>query len=201
MNQQRQPPWARYSLMTRLLVINLLIALVFVPSCKEEAPAKQQGGSVTELAEPENALTEALMVGLGQARNYHHKADLLVSEGKIDEAAEAVAKVLEIPFPADASESEDVILDTRARLAKLRVMQDRLDEAMILVDKGISLSTRGSFFLANLHTVRGEIFEARAKAAEPNSEEADAAKIDAIKSFDASIQINNALLEKLGSGQ
>lgn len=140
------------------------------------------------------------MLSLGQAQNYHRKGDVLVSEGKIDEAANEVAKVLEIPFPKDAPESEDVILDTRARLAKLRVRQGKLDKAMKLVDEGIAMSTRESFFVANLHTVRGEIFQARAEAAdaiEENSEEARQAKRAAIEAFDASIQINNALLDKL----
>lgn len=196
MMQQRHSSWTRRAALG-LFIVSLALWLA---TCTEDTE-QPRGGAVTELAEPENALSEALMVSLGQARNYHHKADLLVSEGKINEAAETVARVLEIPFPADASESEDVIFDTRARLAKLRVKQDKLGEAMVLVDEGISASTRESFFLANLYTVRGEIFEAMAAAAEPNSEEASQARRDAIEAFDASIQINKALLEKLGSGQ
>ena len=205
--QQQQIPRARLAklrvLALSLLVCSSLASLVLLPSAcgQEQSPANGQAGSLTELAEPENALSEALMLSLGQARNYHHKADLLVSVGKLDEAADAVAKVLEIAFPAKAPESEDVLSDTRARLAKLRVMQDRLDEAMTLVDEGISASSRESFFLANLYTVRGEIFEAKARVAEPNSQEAREAKLDAIKAFDASIQINKPLLEKLSSGQ
>jgi tetratricopeptide (TPR) repeat protein len=171
-------------------------------SCgKESTPTSSEGAVRTELAEPEDALSEALMLSLSQARNYHHKADLLFREGKIDEAAQAVEKVLSIAFPGDAPESEDVILDTHARLAKLRILQARLDDALSLVDKGIASSTRDSFFLANLYTVRGEVFEAKAMAAEPNSEEARQATIEAIAAFDASIQINNGLLEKLGAGQ
>ncbi len=179
-----------------------LVALIALGACRQDSGSKpDESAPRTQLAEPENALSEALMVSLGQARNYHHKADLLLREGKIDEAATAVTAVLAIAFPKDAPESEDVILDTHARLAKLRVLQSRLDDAMDLVDEGIASSTRNSFFLANLHTVRGEVFEARANAEEPGSEAAKKATLSAIEAFDASIQINEGLLEKLEQGQ
>ena len=179
-----------------------LAAVLALATCgKESSPPPPEGSAVTQLAEPENALTESLMIALGQASNYHHKADLLQREGKIDEAAAAVEAVLKISFPADAPESEDVILDTHARLAKLRLLQKRPDEALSLVDEGIAMSTRDSFFSANLHTVRGQVFEAKAMAAEPDSDEAKQAAVDAISAFDASIKINEGLLEKIEAGQ
>ena len=180
-----------------------LLALLALAQCGKESTSTppSERGPITELAEPENALSEALMVSLGQARNYHHKADLLLRAGKTDEAVAAVEAVLAISFPPEAPESEDVILDTHARLAKLRILQNKLAEALSLVDEGIGISTRDSFFLANLHTVRGEVFEATANAAEPNSEAAKEATMNAISAFDASIKINERLLEKLGATQ
>jgi tetratricopeptide (TPR) repeat protein len=180
-----------------------LLALLALAQCGKESTSTPppERGPITELAEPENALSEALMVSLGQARNYHHKADLLLRAGKTDEAVAAVEAVLAISFPPEAPESEDVILDTHARLAKLRILQNKLAEALSLVDEGIGISTRDSFFLANLHTVRGEVFEATANAAEPNSEAAKEATMNAISAFDASIKINERLLEKLGATQ
>lgn len=182
-----------------LLPVVALLALAYCG--KESGPTEPERRPVTELAEPENALSEALMISLGQARNYHHKADLLLRSGKTEEAAAAVEAVLAISFPPEAPESEDVILDTHARLAKLRILQGQLEGALSLVDEGIAISTRDSFFLANLHTVRGEVFEATANAAEPKSEAAKQATIDAISAFDASIKINERLLEKLGATQ
>ena len=84
---------------------------------------------------------------------------------------------------------------------QLRIRQGQLSKAMSLLDEGIAMSTRDSFFLANLHTVRGEVFETMANAAEVNSEAAKQATIDAISAFDASIKINEGLLEKLGAAQ
>ncbi len=179
----------------------LVTGLLSLPACRAESDTNsQEKAPMTQLAEPENALSEALMVSLSQARNHHHKADLLLREGKVDDAAASVAEVLAIPFPGDAPESEDVILDTHARLGKLRILQGQLDEALQLVDEGINSSTRQSFFLANLHTVRGEVFEARAKLAEPGSEAAKVATLSAIAAFDASIQINESLLKLLEQG-
>lgn len=178
-----------------------LAILMMVAGCANEAPSGEgQRGALTALSEPENALSEELMLSLGQAKNFHHKADVLMSDGKLDEAAIEIAKILQIPFPSGAPESEDALLDTRARLAKLRVAQGTLDEAMTLVDEGIASASRESFFLANLHTVRGEIFEATANAAEAGSDESKRAKLEAIAAFDASIQINNTLIQKIQMG-
>lgn len=177
----------------------VVLASTLASGCKGESasdtPAER--GALTVLTEPANALSEELMLCLGQAKNFHHKADVLMSDGKLDEAADEVAKIMAIPFPKDAPESEDALLDTRARLATFRVAQQRLDEAMTLVDDGIASATRKSFFLANVHTVRGEIFEAKAAGAEDGSAASSSAKIEAIKAFDTSIEINRLLLQAL----
>lgn len=185
----------------RVLWVLPLLALVSFrcTTDKQEQGSPSERAALTQLREAEHALSEELMLSLGQAKNFHHKADVLLSDGKVDEAAEQVAKILEIPFPADSPESQDVLLDTRARLAKLRVVQGRLVDAMSLVDQGIRTTSRESFFLANLHTVRGEVFEAKAAMAEEGSEESDQAKREAIKAFDTSIKINERLLETLGA--
>ncbi len=180
--------------------IIVMLALLLAATCASETDsAVSQRGALTVLVEPETALSKELMLSLGQAKNYHHKADVLLSDGKLDEAADEVAKIMHVPFPEDAPESEDALLDTRARLAKMRMSQGKLAEAMILVDEGISEASRPSFFLANLHTVRGELFEAQAGAALPGSEASRHAKIEAIAAFDTSIQINAALLDSIAT--
>jgi tetratricopeptide (TPR) repeat protein len=179
-------------------MLSVLVSFAVLACCQgEKAADTSQRGALTALTEPENALSEELMLSLGQAKNFHHKADVFMSDGKLSEAADAVAKIMDIPFPKDAPESEDALLDTQARLAKLRLAQGRLDEAMKLVDDGIATASRQSFFLANVHTVRGEIFEATAEAAEAGSEANIHAKVRALEAFDTSIQINDVLLEQL----
>jgi tetratricopeptide (TPR) repeat protein len=164
--------------------------------------------SVTALPDPDQGepLSEELMLALSLAKNYHHKADVLAQEARMDESAEALRQILAIRFPADAPEAEDVRLDARARLAKLLAAQGRIDEAVRVVEDGLAGQPRRSFFLANLYTVKGEVHEAQASALDQRAvngagDEARAAARDArraaIEAFDESIRINRALQEAL----
>lgn len=165
----------------------------------DEADDTEPERRTTELPEPGPALTEDLMLGLALAKNYHHKADVYLQEARVEQAIATVELILGIRFPAGSPEGEDVQLDARARLAKLLVTQGKLDEAMKTVDDGIAGARRQSFFLANLHTVRGEVFEARAAAADDDDDKAAArtARRDAIEAYDRAIAIGKALLDKL----
>jgi hypothetical protein len=69
---------------------------------------------------------------------------------------------------------------------------------MEVVDTGIAGAGRESFFLGNLHSVRGEVWEARATSVEEQDPDAArAARIEAIRAFDRAIEIEKGLLEKL----
>src|SRR5690606_19190913 len=135
----------------------------------------------------------------------HGKADVLVDSGDLEQAAATVAMILDIPFPAGASEAEDVMADTRARLGKLYAELGKLEEALAVVDLGIASSKRQSFYLANLYTVRGQILQEMAKNAEVELGSQDPqvthTRREAINAFDLSIQINDALLETLDPGE
>jgi tetratricopeptide (TPR) repeat protein len=163
---------------------------------EREAPAAR-----TRLAEPTDVIDEALMIALGQAKNYHRKARVLMSDGKLAEATASVRQILSLEFPAGAPEAEDVRADARALLAKLLVSQGLLDEAMQTVEEGLAQSQRESFFVANLHTVQGEIHEARALQAEAEGEAGKAKAVEerraAIAAYDRSIQINERLQKRL----
>ena len=113
-------------------------------------------------------------------------------------------QVLAVRFPGDAPEGDDIKLDARALLAKLLLANDHLDDAMAVVDEGLTMTRRDSFFLANLYTVKGELHEARAAGvglapgAAPMAP-ADAARERhlAITAYDRSIAINTALQQAL----
>ena len=158
----------------------------------------------TRLTEPEDAVSQDLMVALGQAKNYHHKAKLYMGDGQLDAAIASVRQILSIQFPNGAPEAEDVRLDARALLAKLLVSQGKLDEASHVVDEGLAAATRDSFFLANLYTVRGEVLTAQADAAAQNKDESADGKLRAadlrkaaITAYDKSNSIDEALQKQL----
>jgi hypothetical protein len=152
---------------------------------------------ITELTEPEDALREELMIPLAQAQNYHHIADVHLKDGKPEKAIVAVRQILTLSFPPDSPEGADVAADARARLGKLLVAAGRLDEAAQVVDEGIAIARRESFFVANLHSVRGSILDARAdRIAASDAAGAEELRRSAIEAHMRSNQILDQLLER-----
>jgi tetratricopeptide (TPR) repeat protein len=191
------------------------LALVTCVACQMDAPQPAPpGGSVTKVPDPGNVIGEELMIALAQAKNFHHKAKVYMSDGNLADATAAVRQILSLRFPAGAPEAEDVRLDARARLAKLLVSQGQLEEAVRTVSEGLAQASRESFFVANLHTVQGEIHEARAAQLEGTIDQAAddaqrqqlakqvaAEKRAAIAAYDRSIKINEALQKRLMEGR
>lgn len=161
------------------------------------ACSKREPPPTTHTAEPADAIGPALMVALGQAKNFHHKAKVYMTDGNLGAATASVRQILSLTFPRGAPEAEDVRNDARALLAKLLVSQGQLDEAARTVDEGLAQSDRESFFVANLYTVQGEIHEARATAMSDDKAAATDERHKAIESFDRSIQINTRLQKQL----
>jgi hypothetical protein len=161
-----------------------------------------QSGGVTRITEPEDAIDESLMIALSQAKNFHHKARVYMSDGQLPLATTAVRQILSIEFPAGAPEAEDVRIDARALLAKLLVAQGQVDAAMSVVDEGLASATRESFFVANLYTVKGEVLQAQAELLMATGQPADGDRAreirkQAIVAFDKSIAINEALQKQI----
>ncbi len=177
--------------------IAVTVALV-APSCTPGGDTGDQPGSVTRLPAPESVLSEDLMLPLHQAKNLHRVADVYLQNGKVAEATESVRKILSLQFPAGAPEGEDVKLDARARLAKLLIPQGKLDEALKILDDGINGSTRESFFLSNVYTVKGEVHQAIAATLDDTDKEAAARqRIQAIDALETSIHIDRRLQKQL----
>ena len=171
----------------------LLLAVIAITCCTER---NDKPPHATQLSEPTDVGDQALMVALSQAKNFHHKAKVYMSDGKLDDAIASVREILSLRFPAGAPEAEDVRNDARALLAKLLVTQGRLEDAMTVVTEGLANATRESFFVANLYTVKGEIHEARAAAATDKDKIADERRA-AIEAYDRSIQIDKAIQKRL----
>ena len=173
-----------------------LAAAAMIASCSSE-----HDGSVTRPADPTDVIDRELMIALGQAKNFHRKAKIYMTDGNLPAATAAVRQVLSLQFPRGAPEAEDVRNDARALLAKLLVSQGQIDEATRTVDEGLAQSQRESFFVANLYTVQGEIHEARAAAfmaaGDSGKASADEERRAAIASYDKSIKINERLQKKL----
>lgn len=183
---------------TLLLMLALAMLVTACTTAEDARPAPR----ATQVTAPEDAIGEHLMLALSQAKNFHHKAKVYMSDGKPELAIAAVKDVLAVAFPPGAPEAEDVRADARALLAKLLLARGEADAAMSEIDAGLAAATRESFFVANLYTVRGEILEAQAAALDATATPADVTRArelrrQAIVAFDKSIAINSALQQKL----
>jgi tetratricopeptide (TPR) repeat protein len=177
-------------------------------ACSSSSPSGPGAGErdpspspATRVADPGDAIDQDLMIALGQAKNFHHKAKIYMTDGNLTAATAAVRQILSLPFPRGAAEADDVRNDARALLAKLLLSQSQIDEATRTIDEGLAQSQRESFFVANLYTVQGEVHEGRAAAFDAQGEAGKASATDerrrAIGSYDRSIQINERLQKKL----
>lgn len=183
-------------------VLLTIANVVFFVAARDSGGTDASGRSVTRVAEPDEVIGQDLMMALAQAKNFHHKAKVYMTDGKLPEATETVRQILSLRFPAGSPEADDVRNDARAMLAKLLVSQQQLEEAMRTVNEGIAQSTRESFFVANLYTVQGEVHEAlAAQSANDDKARADAERRAAIESYDRSIKINEVLQKKLMEGK
>jgi tetratricopeptide (TPR) repeat protein len=185
-------------LITVVWTVAGLVALAAGAGCSAERDASPP--SSTRVADPSDVIDQDLMIALGQAKNFHHKSKIYMTDGNLTAATASVRQILSLAFPKGAPEADDVRNDARALLAKLLISQGQLDEATRTVDEGLAQSQRESFFVANLYTVQGEIHEARAQAFDASGDAGKAAAIDArrqaIASYDRSIQINERLQKK-----
>jgi hypothetical protein len=184
-------------LMIGAWLIGLVAAFVGCSSSGDKPEPPGSNRSVTQTPQPDDVIDEQLMIGLGQAKNFHYKAKVYMSDGKVTEAIASVRSILSLRFPANAPEADDVRNDARALLARLLVSQTQLDEAMRVVEEGLASVSRDSFFVANLYTVKGEIHYARAGAMDASDPKAIVEKRAAIDALDKSIKINEALQKSL----
>jgi tetratricopeptide (TPR) repeat protein len=194
-------------------VICLALAALALAACSGDRDASppshgsDASRSVTRVPDPSEdtgLIDNKLMVPLAQAKNYHHKAKVYMTDGNLAAATASVRQILSLSFPPGAAEADDVRNDARALLAKLLTSQGQLDEAARTVDEGLAQSRRESFFVANLYTVQGEIHEARAAALDADPARKAAASDErraAIASYDHSIQINERLQKALAGEQ
>ena len=109
---------------------------------------------------------EAMLLMLSEARALQRYADLKLIDGDVEGAIASVRQVLAIRFPPAAPETEDVLLDAHARLARLllsRGGQEAEEAALAELAAARRLATRDSFFRSHIENVAADVYAARAK--------------------------------------
>jgi hypothetical protein len=192
---------SRLAMLSAAGALLVTLAIVTCVACSTDTPSRPDVS--VKVPESSDVIDQELMIALAQAKNFHHKAKVYMSDGNLVDATASVRQILSLRFPGGAPEAEDVRLDARALLAKLLVSQGQVEEAMRTVSEGLAQTSRESFFVANLHTVQGEIHEARAAQLDAANDKVRSAeeKRAAIAAYDRSIQINAALQKRLMEGR
>ena len=139
------------------------------------------------------------MLLLSTARAYHHQADLHLQQGDVQQAMGIMREIQALDPGSSWLEAEEVRLDATARLAKLLLGQGKEAEALQEADRGLASTRRESFYLSNLHSVRGEVLEQRSRRMDGAGEKEQAREVarEAIAAFERSITINKRLQQRL----
>lgn len=132
-------------------VLGLALVCAAVPGCRGEDPGKTD---------------EAMLLMLSEARALQRYADLKLVDGDVEGAMASVREVLAIHFPPSAPETEDVLLDAHARLARLLLSRggaEAEERALAELEAARRLATRDSFFRSHIENIAADVYAARAK--------------------------------------
>lgn len=169
----------------RHLLVAAAIALA-AAGCRR-APEKTCDG-----AQP--VVDQGLVAFLSLAKAAHHEADVFEEDDKPAEAIGALERITNAKEIPDAPEVREVLADTRARLAELRVPGGDFDGAERDVDAGKKLATEPSYFRGHLFEVEGLVEAKRASALAKAGNAADAEKARA-RSIAASDEATKILFD------
>lgn len=178
------------------LVLWVVIAAAACAKGGAPAPGADDGTCCPcPTGQQQRPLSRELMAVLAAARGHHHQADIHLRQGELDAAIAKVRAILALGLDSRWPEAEEVRVDATARLAKLLLQGEKPEEALKLVDVELAKDLRPSFYQANLHSVRGELLEARVKVLDQKGEKEQAKTMarEALAAFERSIRINKAL--------
>jgi len=143
-------------------------------------------GEATRVVDP------VLLAFLSKARSAHHLADQ--HEAKEDHTAalralEGLAS--EATPPGAAPEVDEVLADTRARIADLLSQAGRFDQADAAITQGLTHAKTPTYFRGHLFEVRGLVEERREKALRGTGrgQEADQAHERSLDAYEAAMKI------------
>ncbi len=140
---------------------------------------------------------DALVAFISKSRTAHHQADLAEAKGQVDQAIKFLEVVPYGTKPHPSPEVSEIVADAHARLADLKSLAGRFDDAHKDVSRGLELSPDVSYLRGHLFEVQGLVEERRMKALEQKGDAAGAerAKAAALASFEKAIEIQDQVIE------
>jgi hypothetical protein len=166
-------------------LLGLLCAGLALPACSRQERSDDCGPT-------ERVVDPALLAFLSRARSAHHTADLQESAGDSAAALRALSDLVSGAVPAgSAPEVDEVLADTRARIADLMSQAGRFDEADQEIGRGLTHAKSSTYFRGHLFEVRGLLEERREKAlrGKGRGQEADQARDRSLSAYEEAMKI------------
>jgi hypothetical protein len=168
------------------------IGIASVSACRSEP-----GVSGCPSAEPQGTPIDArVMAFLSAARALHHEADMHERSGDTRGAVAPLERLVALPSPA-AVEVDEVLADTHARLAELRLGLSDVEGAGREVQAGLLRAAGPTYFRGHLLEVQGLVEEARAAGLSDagRSDEAAAARSQAMRLLEEAVRVQQQVIE------
>ncbi len=174
----------------------LLVACIALVACRGSS-----SGECVSTEPGATAIDTETMAFLSAARARHHEADTKESTNDVAGAVTALEQLVAMPRPhagTRVSEIEEVLADTDARIAELRIRVPDLDGALKAVTDGLTHATDATYFRGHLLEVEGIVEEERAKAldAQGKADDARAARARAVDLFHQSVDIQEKVIDR-----
>ncbi len=151
---------------------------------------------------PPPPIDTELMAFLSEARALHHQANLREDLGDLDGAIAAMERLAAAPHsrPRERTppEIEEVLADTYARVAELRLRKGDLEAAVRAVETGLTHAPDSTYFRGHLLEISGLVEETRAGIAD-DAGQPDAARQSrqrAIALLEEVVRIQEAVIQR-----
>jgi len=179
------------------LAVAIAVAGVgLVGACSNESSKPGVPGCPT--AEPQGTPIDArVMAFLSAARALHHEADIHERSGDARGALAPLERLVALPAPT-AVEVDEVLADTHARLAELRLGLGDLEGAGRDIQAGLLRVQGPTYFRGHLLEVEGLIEEARAAglADAGHGDQAAAARARAMALLEEAVRVQQQVIEQ-----
>lgn len=140
------------------------------------------GSAMTPEREPHNA--QALDL-LRRAKALYQEAETARARGDIEGCVARLEQVAKLPFPADAPEREDVVVDALSEVSRVRLAARQPDAAVAAARRAIGRATRSSYFLGLAYLRLGDALRAQGH------------ERDAVDALEKSISVNDQVMARL----
>lgn len=162
-------------------------------------PGASPDGARCEPAASATPVDAVLLAYLSKARALHLEADVAEAGGEPPRAIAALERLVATQEPRPAIEIDEVLADTRARLAELRARAGDFDAAERDVRAGLLRAREQTYFRGHLYEVLGLVEERRAAALDQagNAAGAKAARARAVDASEEAVKIQDRVLERV----